>query len=155
MESIDFKSSKALEDLINFYFDYLDETNNSNKENSIDGQNIDKSHAQEKAKIKSEQVTFSGLAYFLGFSSREEFNWYALNGKFARILKRGILRIEEFYEKKLLQPSPAGAIFVLKTRGWTDKSETQTSEKESLKILKLELIESGPAPVGSEREIIL
>lgn len=155
MESIDFKSSAALEDLINFYFDYLYETNNSNNDNNTNDLNNEKNSAKETGKIKSEQATFSGLAYFLGFSSMEEFNTYCTNGKYARTLRRGHLRVEEIYEKKLLQPSPAGATFVLKTKGWNDKSEKKSNEKAIVKNLKLQFVESGPAPVGSEKEITL
>lgn len=102
-----------------------------------------------------EPATISGLAFFLGFNSRGEFDDYEQNGKFANILKRGLLFIESLYEKKLHQQSPAGAIFVLKSMGWKDKSESKAGNAEVIKTLEITLIETGPKPADSEKEVML
>src|SRR5476649_4991 len=64
-----------------------------------------------------EQPTITGLALYLGFNSLREFDEYENRGKHAHLIKRACLEIEVLYEKKLLQPSPNGAIFALKSRG--------------------------------------
>ncbi len=100
-------------------------------------------------------ATISGLALFLGFNSRYEFDDYEENGEFADILKRGLLLIECMYEKKLHQASPAGAIFVLRCLGWKHKTENKPGTAEVFKILEIKIIETGPKPVDSEKEVVL
>src|SRR6202012_5131049 len=46
-----------------------------------------------------EPATITGLALFLGFSSKQAFDDCERKGKFSHILKRGRLRIESEYEK--------------------------------------------------------
>jgi hypothetical protein len=101
-----------------------------------------------------EPATITGLALFLGFNSRHEFVDYEENGTFAEILKRGCLSIEAMYEKRLYQPSPAGAIFALKSRGWSDKTENQASA-EVVTTLEMKIIEAGPKPADREKDVIL
>ena len=72
----------------------------------------------------AEPITLTGLALHLGFTSLEQFEEYEKRGGFAVDIKRARLRIEQAYEKRLHQASPTGAIFVLKTFGWNEKSET-------------------------------
>ncbi len=102
-----------------------------------------------------EPATISGFAFFLGFNSRRDFDDYEENGEFADVLKRGLLLIECMYEKKLHQQSPAGAIFVLKSMGWKDKSESKTHNIEVVKTLEIKFIEAGPKPADNEKEVIL
>jgi len=102
-----------------------------------------------------EPATITGLALFIGFNSRDEFNDYEENGEFAVILKRGHLCIEAIYEKKLHQQSPTGAIFALKSMGWSDKTENKTGCAEVFKTLEIKIIETGPKPADSEKEVIL
>lgn len=72
-----------------------------------------------------EPPTLSGLAYALGFTSRQSLYDYAENEDFSYPIKRVILKIESLYEKLLTtgKGSIAGVIFWLKNRGWRD---TQT-----------------------------
>ena len=102
-----------------------------------------------------EPPTITGLALFLGFNSRQAFDDYEENGKFAANLKHGRLRIETIYEKKLHQQSPTGAIFALKSMGWNDKTEGKTGGTDVLKSLKIEIIETGPRPANSEKAVVL
>lgn len=53
--------------------------------------------------VDEKPATLTGLALYLGFNSREQFEQYESKGKFAANLKRARLRIEAIYEKKLHQ----------------------------------------------------
>ena len=100
-----------------------------------------------------EPATITGLALFLGFSSRLSFDDYEQKGKFAQLLRRGRLRIEAEYEKKLHDHYTSGPIFALKSLGWNDgKTIDTTSVSRSLNI---KIIETGPKPANSEKEVII
>jgi hypothetical protein len=106
---------------------------------------------------KSDDVkpaTLTGLALYLGFHSREQFERYESKGKFSANLKKARLRIEAIYEKKLHQSTFGGAIFALKNLGWADKGETKQVVP-AIKILKVTIVESGPSPAGDEKEVTL
>jgi len=150
-----FKTPEELEALIESYFNYIegeyapeDDTENEDK--------IQVAANKKRWVREPEPATNAGLALFLGFSSRAEFNFYCLNGDFAAVLNRGNLRIEACYEKKLHNPSPAGAIFALKSMmGWNEKDDNDAEESEGFKTLKVELIECGPKPAGNERDVFI
>ena len=77
-------------------------------------------------KRDKEPETFSGLAYHLGFCQRHSLNQYAERNDLCSVLvKRAMLRIESEYEKQLRKQSCTGAIFALKNRGWSDKTEEE------------------------------
>lgn len=67
--------------------------------------------------VDAKPATLTGLALHLGFHSREQFERYESKGKFSANLKKGRLRIEAIYEKKLHQTTFGGAIFALKNLG--------------------------------------
>ena len=73
--------------------------------------------------ISTSVYTVSGLAYFLGFSSRQSFYDYENRIEFSDNIKRARLRIEISYEENLLDKACTGSIFALKNMGWSDKSE--------------------------------
>ena len=102
-----------------------------------------------------EFATISGLALFLGFSSRQVFDDCMRKGKYSEILKRGCLRVEAFYESRLHQHSTSGAIFALKSMGWNEKHESKPTDDTTLKTLSIKIIESGPKTVRSEKEVII
>ena len=64
--------------------------------------------------------TITGLALYLGFSSRQSFYAYEAKEEFSYIIKRGRARIEQVYEEQLHTNSPTGAIFALKNFDWKD-----------------------------------
>jgi DNA-packaging protein gp3 len=99
-----------------------------------------------------EPATISGLALFLGFSSRQMFDACEHKGKLAQIMRRGRLRIEAEYEKRLHQHSTSGAIFALKSMGWKDGKPDDTSTSRTL-IVKIN--ETGPTPATTEKEVII
>jgi len=73
--------------------------------------------------------TITGLAYFLGFASRQSLYDYEKDGEFSYTVKRARLRIENEYEKALHKQSCAGAIFALKNFGWADKQEIEQNTR--------------------------
>ncbi len=99
-----------------------------------------------------EPPTISGLAYFLGFSTRQAFDRYEVNGKYKRTLMRSRLKIEAEYEKRLHLQASAGAMFALKALGWHERADTLPLLNGSIKI---ELVESGALPAASEAEVQL
>jgi len=109
-----YSSPDELQKKVNEYFN-----GGANKRTVIVGK------GENKQAIEIQLLTITGLAYFLGFESRQSFYDYEKNERFSYIIKKARLRIEQHYEETLqLQDySPAGPIFVLKNMDWSDKSE--------------------------------
>ncbi|MFD1255723.1 terminase small subunit [Mucilaginibacter terrae] len=97
--------------------------------------------------------TLSGLALHLGFESLQAFEAYEKNGRFAAILKRARLQIEAEYEKMLHQQPATGAIFALKSLGWLYKPTGDAPVSDI--TIKIEILETGPAPAAREQEVTL
>lgn len=75
-------------------------------------------------KEHSEPVTWTGLALYLGFSSRQSIDEYLNYEGFSDSVKRAKALVEWHYEMRLATSSaPTGAIFALKNFGWSDKHE--------------------------------
>lgn len=72
-------------------------------------------------------LTITGLAYHLGFESRQSFYKYEDDPIFCYTIKRARLFIENDYEKQLQVGNTTGAIFALKNFGWTDKQDIEHS----------------------------
>ena len=72
-----------------------------------------------------EYPSITGLAFYLGFASRQSLYDYEERGDFSYTIKRARLKIEASYEQGLNRTSPTGAIFALKNFGWTDRSEVK------------------------------
>lgn len=77
----------------------------------------------EECKTGNVGHTITGLAYHLGFESRQSFYDYEKRDEFSYTIKRARLAIEMAYEQKLHGNSNTGAIFALKNFGWTDRQE--------------------------------
>ena len=67
-------------------------------------------------------LTITGLAYHLGFESRQSFYDYENMPQYSYTIKRARLFIESEYEKLLQVGNTTGAIFALKNFGWKDQS---------------------------------
>ena len=81
--------------------------------------------------------TISGMAFFLGFESRQSMYDYEKKGDgFSYIIKRARLWLERHYEQSSQGNSPTGPIFVLKNMGWSDKQEVDNN----IKIENIEVI---------------
>jgi hypothetical protein len=144
-----FTSTDELENLIALYFTEIE---NKKLPEGKTKKSDDK--AMQTHESKSGPVTISGLALYLGFSSREAFEKHEAKGKFSDQLKRARLRIMADYEKKLHVTSSTGAIFALKSMGWNERPEKPADETAS-PLLKVEIIQSGPQLAASEQEVIL
>lgn len=102
----------------------------------------------------TEPVTLTGLAIFLGFASKEVFDEYEQMIKYRESLMRARFRVMAYYESRLHFPSPSGAIFALKSMGWDEKvKDTKSSAKPQ--SLTVNVIETGPKPASTEKEVTL
>ena len=72
-------------------------------------------------------ATWSGLANWLGFESRQSLKKKKKKEGFTYPIKKALLKIEEIYESNLFGRNPAGSIFALKNFGWRDKQEIEQS----------------------------
>ena len=77
--------------------------------------------------ITQKLYTWTGLAYYLGFSSRESLNKFGKRPEFKEIVEKAKLVVERGYEEKLHSTNPTGAIFALKNFGWVDTTKTDLS----------------------------
>ena len=76
---------------------------------------------------KEYPVTWTGLALYLGFSSRQSIDEYLNYEGFSDCVKRAKTFVEWHYEMKLHGTSPTGSIFALKNFGWADKAPESES----------------------------
>lgn len=79
--------------------------------------------------LEIEVPTISGLAYYLGFESRQSFYDYEHRPAFSYTIKKVRLFIEQHYEEMLQTGNTVGAIFALKNFGWKDRQELETDGK--------------------------
>lgn len=80
-------------------------------------------------KENEKPMTFAGLAYSLGFLSRQSLYEYSKRtDELSLPIKSALLRIEQDYEENLRAASCTGSIFALKNRGWTDKTELDIND---------------------------
>lgn len=77
-------------------------------------------------------LTITGLAFYLGFESRQSFYDYEKREEFSYIIKRARLQIEKSYEQMLFGQNCTGAIFALKNLGWSDKQTIENNITYSL-----------------------
>jgi hypothetical protein len=80
------------------------------------------------------KITISGLAYHLGFESRQSFYDYEEKPEFTYIVKRARVRVEMSYEERLQENACTGAIFALKNMGWKDKTEVDNRYPDGVRI---------------------
>lgn len=102
----------------------------------------------------TEPVTLTGLALYLGFTSKEAFDEYEQKKHYNEILINARFRVMAYYESRLHYPSPTGAIYALKSMGWEEKVKTPQSSGKT-KSLTVNVIQSGPQTASSEKEVAL
>ena len=83
-----------------------------------------------ECKAKGEPVTLTGLIAAVGLACRDSLDEYGRREEFSYSVKRAKLQCEHEYEKALLGPHPAGAIFALKNFGWKDKQDVEIRQQE-------------------------
>jgi hypothetical protein len=81
--------------------------------------------------------TLSGLAYHLGFESRQSMYEYEEKPEFTYIIKRAKIQIEQMYEELVQGTTPTGSIFVLKNMGWKDKTEAEVYGKDGAPLIQI------------------
>jgi hypothetical protein len=149
-----FKTTKEFADKADAYFKYIEGEYHMESVPSKDGKQ-QQTTEQKVTDREPEAATFTGLVLFLGFNSRQAFDDYEHNGRFASELKRARLRVEAAYEKKLHQQSTTGAIFALKSMGWNEKNDDKAPATGTFKGIKIEIVETGPKTAESEKEVVL
>lgn len=147
-----FTTDRQLKALIAAYFKYIKGEFHL-EDLPVKGKATTETASQKIWDREPEAPTISGLAHYLGFDSREAFNQYETSGDFASTLKRGRLRIESEYEKKLHQQPSTGAIFALKNLGWNERSAA--TEPIAVHELQIKIIEDTIAPAFNEKDVIL
>lgn len=72
---------------------------------------------------EGDNITITGLALYLGFSSRGTINEYAKKKGFSDVVKRAMCVVENRYEVAACDNNATGPIFILKNMGWSDRTE--------------------------------
>ena len=80
---------------------------------------------QEYFADQTTKPTITGLAYPLGFESRQSLYDYEQRGEFSYMIKRARLKVEMGYENDLRGNNAAGPIFALKNMGWKDNQRSE------------------------------
>jgi len=80
-----------------------------------------------------QKATITGLALYLGFSSRGTLNEYSKKKVFSDITKRAMLMVENSYELG----GNTIDIFALKNMGWKDKTETDNTHRGDITITRV------------------
>jgi len=147
---MEFDSALVVEKLIGLYFEHI--------AGEFHFEEVpDKRDETTRKKVwdrDAEPPTFTGLALYLGFDSRDAFTEYEHKGEFASTIKRGRLRIEVEYEKRLHQQSPSGAIFALKNMGWNERENSPLNNEPS-EPLQVNIIEVGLNTASSETDVAI
>ena len=84
--------------------------------------------------------TITGLAYHLGFESRQSLYDYEKNGDFSYIIKRARLKVEMGYEENLTENNCTGSIFALKNMGWKDNQRTELTGADGKDLIPINII---------------
>ncbi len=93
--------------------------------------------------------TISGLAYFLGFESRQSmYDYENKDERFSYTIKRARLWMETHYERLAQGKTPTGAIFALKNMGWKD--ETSHKVKGEMTQKNVEISKEDYAKIRAE-----
>ncbi|MCK5611555.1 hypothetical protein KAR91_57320 [Candidatus Pacearchaeota archaeon] len=109
-----YPTAKSLEDAINNYF-----------QNDIKTKKVVVGKGANQRTEEIEVPTICGLAYSLGFASRQSFYDMETRPELSYTVKRARLFIECEYEQQLQIGNTIGAIFALKNMGWKDKVEQE------------------------------
>ena len=88
-------------------------------------------HEVDEYFMNTQTPTWTGLALYLGFASRQSLEDYKTKEGFSYPIKKALLRIEEIYEIALFSKNAAGPIFALKNFGWRDRQEIDQKTEHS------------------------
>ena len=108
--------------------------------------------------------TFSGLARYLGFTSRTQLlNYQDRDERYTNVIKVALLRLEEYLEGKLVySKAPAGIALSLKNNaGWEEKSTRQISGVDDKPLIigwsnnSTDVIDASASAVSPQKEGVL
>ena len=99
------------------------------------------------------QITVAGLALALGFKTLDDFDDYLKNGEFAETLLWAQLHIIANYEQNLR--GPAATVFALKLMGLHAREQPKSQGDNEDHNLVVKILESGPKPAESEKQVAL
>ena len=85
---------------------------------------------QQHCEENGEPVTWTGLALFMGFSSRQSIDEYQNYEGFSDSVKKAKTFVEWHYEMRLCGDKPTGAIFALKNMGWDDRHQVDNTSSD-------------------------
>jgi hypothetical protein len=131
--------------MINDYFEYVRGDLSPETSTATAKQN-------KSSQRKPEIPTLRGLALFLEFKSLEDLERYEHLKHFRKCLRYARLKIEAAYEQQLFT-KPTGAMFALKSMGWSEKPTATKPSTETHKTLKVEMTSTGPKPASTEKEV--
>ena len=83
-----------------------------------------------KPVVELKAPTIAGLALHLDFASRQSIYDYRdknENKDFSYLIKKAIMKIEDFAEQMLYSGRPVGSIFWLKNHGWKDETKMKVT----------------------------
>lgn len=87
-------------------------------------------------KVIIQDKTVAGLCLHLGFESKDIFlNVDKYGQQYKEVLKRAKLKMEKYYEEKLIGNRVTGSIFALKNLGWSDKDKDDTKTQNTQVII--------------------
>jgi hypothetical protein len=127
-----YENAKLLEKRVRGYFKYCEGEYHDEERERVVGKGKDKTTEKYKVNIcdrPPERPTWTGLALFLGFESRQSLTDYVKKEEFSYTIKRASLTIENIYEEALTSMNTSGPIFALKNYGWKDKTEVDNNIK--------------------------
>jgi len=88
-----------------------------------------------KSRRDETPLTITGLCLHIGLCSRSSFDDYQELTEYAYTVKRAKLFVENGYETNLHNHNSTGSIFALKSMGWRDSPEQETSNDELAQAL--------------------
>jgi len=113
-----FETPKDLQDKIDEYF-----------QSGVKVKKVVIGKAPNNYTLDIEVPTITGLAYYIGFESRQSFYDYENKPEFTYTIRKVRLFIEQHYEEMLQTGNTIGAIFALKNFGWKDKQQIESDGK--------------------------
>lgn len=83
---------------------------------------------------EGKHITWTGMALYMGFSSRQSIDEYQKYDGFSDSVKRAKAIVEQAYEDGLVSGGipAAGAIFALKNFNWRDKQELDVTNRDDV-----------------------
>ncbi len=78
-------------------------------------------------------VTYTGLMLVLGLN-KNQLSVLRYHPEYGELVSAAIASVEFFYESKLSEGKPVGAIFALKNFGWSDRTDVAIADSDPQKV---------------------